>query len=127
MSDDTSPAYHARVLKSWTVQYPDFIELEAGDLVTLGKRDSEYPGWIWATSAKSGKSGWVPECYLRVDGESGSALRSYTARELGVSEGEIVTVTEELLGWVWAAAGERQGWMPLTHLARSARPVDLPL
>ena len=118
----------ARVLKSYTTQYPDPITIRKGDLVTLGKRDTDFPGWIWATSLESGKSGWVPEQFLRIRGDQAESLRDYSARELTVAEGSMVTVLEALLGWclVESDSGDR-GWIPQSHLARSVTPVDLPL
>jgi hypothetical protein len=118
----------ARVLKSYTTQYPDPIVIQTGDTVTLGRRDTEFPGWIWATSAKTGKSGWVPERFLTIRGEQAESRRDYSARELSVLEGDIVTVVEEVLGWVLveAESGVR-GWVPQNHLARSVSPADLPL
>jgi len=115
-------------VRGWIVRYPDPVELVAGDRVTLGKQDSEYPGWIWATSTRTGKSGWVPEIYLKVDNDLGIAQRVYTAREIAGEEGEIVRVLEELLGWSWVEAPDgRQGWMPGGHLARSTAAIDFPL
>ena len=118
----------ARVLKPYATQYPDPISVRRGETVALGKRDTDYPGWIWATSTVNGKSGWVPEHFLQIEGERASCLRDYSAKELSVSEGDIVTIREELLGWalVEAEAGG-VGWVPQSHLARSVSPLDLPL
>ena len=118
----------ARVLRDYQAQYPDTIEIRQGERVLMGTRDTEFPGWVWATSVNSGKSGWVPETFLRVQGEEGEALRDYSARELTVAEGAIVTVVEEFLGWslVESDTGVR-GWIPQSHLARSVTPADLPL
>lgn len=118
----------ARILKTYQTQYPDPIELTTGEVVFLGMKDPDFPGWIWATSAASGKSGWVPEQFLAMDGSEARSLREYSARELTVSEGDLVTVLDELLGWAWveSEAGAR-GWVPQTHLARSVTPSDLPI
>jgi hypothetical protein len=118
----------ARVLKAYRTQYPDPIQLARGDKVSLGKRDSDYPGWVWATSSVSGKSGWVPEQLLKTRGDEGEALRDYSAKELSVEEGDIVTVLEELLGWarIESSSGE-VGWIPARHLARSLGQGDIPL
>ena len=96
--------------------------------MSLGKRDTDFPGWIWATSLASGKSGWVPEQFLSIDGDRAQSLRDYSARELSVSEGEIVTIREELLGWALVETESgASGWVPGSHLARSVTPLDLPL
>ena len=94
----------------------------------VGERDTDFPGWIWATSLTSGKGGWVPEHFLRIEGERGESLRDYSAKELSVSEGDMVTIREELLGWALVeTASGGVGWVPQSHLARSVSPLDLPL
>ena len=82
----------------------------------LGRRDDEYPGWVWATAADD-RAGWVPESWLRVEGERGVLLRDYTAAELPLTPGDEVSGELVLNGWLWAmnAAGER-GWVPLSCL-----------
>ena len=109
----------ARVLKDYVAQYPDPIAMVPGDVVQVGKFDPEYPGWVWTTSKRTGKSGWVPEESLAIEGTQGRASRAFTAQELTVSAGEAVTIVEELLGWAWVEAGpSRKGWVPLSHLLR---------
>ena len=105
------------VVKSYQVQYPDPIILRAGELVTLGTRDQEYPGWIWATSSADGRCGWVPQHFLAVDGTRGRALRDYSAQELAVTEGDGVQVIDQVLGWALVESdGGRQGWVPVASL-----------
>ena len=106
-----------RAIKPWTVHYPDPIRGAAGDRLALGRCDDEYPGWIWATAA-DGRAGWVPENWLRVEGEQGVLRRNYTAAELPLTVGDIIIGEVELNGWLWAtnAAGE-QGWVPLDCLS----------
>jgi hypothetical protein len=116
----------ARATRPYRVQYPDPIVLRPGDVVHLGERDSEYPGWIWGTSPQ-GRGGWIPEEFLKVFGETGTAIREYNAREVDLDEGDIVSVIEELLGWALVSKGDLVGWVPLSHLALSATPIDLPL
>ena len=107
----------ARVLKAYQVQYPDPIEVRRGDAVFLGMKDPEFPGWIWATSTASGKAGWVPEEFLTIQDDRGTARRDYSAREQRVDEGQIVEVIEELLGWALIEVEPgRRGWVPRGHL-----------
>jgi hypothetical protein len=109
------PIYHA--IKPWSVHYPDPIRGAAGDRLALGRRDDEYPGWVWATAA-DGRAGWVPESWLRVEEEQGILLHDYTAAELPLVPGDFVSGIVELNNWLWAinAAGE-QGWVPLNCLS----------
>jgi hypothetical protein len=70
----------------------------------------------------------VPEHFLTLRGDQAESLRDYSARELCVDEGDLVTLVEELLGWalVHTESGFR-GWVPRDHLARSVSPMDVKL
>lgn len=115
----------ARVCKTYVAQYPDPIAMTPGDDLQLGKRDPEYPGWVWATSTRTSKSGWVPEDYVEFAGDQGSARRAFTAREVSVEVDERVTVVEELLGWAWVkTADDREGWVPMSHLMGGSDAPD---
>ena len=105
-----------RATKGWAVTYPDPIRGAAGDRLALGRRDDEYPGWVWATAA-DGRAGWVPESWLQVEGQGGVLQRDYTAAELPLELGDVVSGELTLSGWLWATdAGGRQGWTPLDCL-----------
>ena len=107
-----------RATKGWAVTYPDPIRGAAGDRLALGRRDDKYPGWVWATAA-DGRAGWVPESWLHVEGESGVLLRDYTAAELALEIGDVVTGELSQGGWLWATAADgRTGWTPLHCLTR---------
>lgn len=109
----TLPSMPARVVKPYTAQYPDPIELRTGNPVSLGKRDPEFPGWIWATSSISGKSGWVPEQFLSAEDGDPRALRDYSA---------------QLLGWALVETQDgARGWLPQSRLARGVSPSHVPL
>jgi hypothetical protein len=43
---------------------------------------------------------------------------AYTARELDVRTGDVLTGTRQLNGWLWACAvrGSVSGWVPLANL-----------
>ena len=105
-----------RVAQAYCALYPEPLVVKAGDTLRLGVCDEEYPGWVLATSS-DGKSGWIPEEYLDMVGDSGTARRDYTSVELSVSEGEQVMLVERVAGWGWVVAGPgREGWVPLRHL-----------
>src|SRR5690348_5433750 len=40
--------------------YADPIQVDRGDVLTVGEEDTDYPGWIWCENEK-GKCGWVPD------------------------------------------------------------------
>jgi SH3-like domain-containing protein len=105
-----------RVLADHVPAYPDPIAMCTGDVVALGRRDPEFPGWVWCTAA-DGRCGWVADAYLEVVGGEGIARREYSAAELAVRAGETVELVEEESGWAWVtAAGGRAGWVPRAKL-----------
>jgi len=110
-----------RVAAGYVPQYPDPIAVDVGQRVEFQARadDGEFPGWRWAC-AGDGRAGWVPEAWFRVDGDSGVARRSYSARELSVAADDPVLVLDEIGGWLWASKGSGDpGWIPATALART--------
>lgn len=103
----------------YSVEYPDPINVKAGERVDVGREDDDFPGWKWC-KASNGREGWVP-VELLLD-EAGGAIVShnYSARELDVRPGEEVVVEdarhERLL--VRNANGER-GWIPASHIRKT--------
>ena len=77
---------------------------------------------MWCVDA-AGKSGWLPEQALAIDGDQGRALWDFDAIELTVAAGDRVTGHERLNGWVWCVnARGAAGWVPLDKV----RPVASP-
>ena len=102
------------VLTAHRSNYPDPIAFGCGEIVSLGRTDDEFPGWI-RTRLQNGKEGWAPQDILepRADGTA-IANSSYDARELDTAPGDILEVVRELQGWFWARNAEgREGWVPL--------------
>ena len=119
--------YDAIVTSAHRTQYPDPVRLRTGDHVTVGKRDDEYPGWIW-TTAPSGKSAWVPEEFLEISGTRAIARVDYESTELDTEAGETVRVKFEMLDWAWVKnlAGA-EGWVPLKTIRPTERSRTAPL
>ena len=63
MNKVIKPGSQASVIQAWKITYRDPLILHVGETLQVGKRDSEWSGWIWCTDA-AGKGGWVPESYL---------------------------------------------------------------
>lgn len=107
-----------RAILAWAVTYPDPLTLLAGEAVQTGRRDEEWPGWIWCTKM-DGKAGWIPESYLEIDEitQTARALRDYTAQELTIAPDERLLIDQIESGWAWVtnAAGQN-GWVPLSHI-----------
>lgn len=108
----------ARVTAPYTVAYSDPIVIKAGEVISLGRRDTEWPDFTWCTNA-AGTSGWVAEIAFARHGKVGIAARDYSAAELGVQTDELVTVDDEYGGWSWCTNNQGDsGWIPDTHLAK---------
>lgn len=110
------------VITPHTSNYPNPINLQAGDRVQVGKTDANFPGWIWVTTA-DGNQGWAPVQYFQVDnsGNVAIALKSYSAQELNTRVGEILTLSYELNGWGWVENEEHSsGWVPMENI----QPID---
>ena len=105
------------VIQQYEDSNPDPIILNTGDVVQLGeeyKEDAAWPNWIRCISKKTGKSGWTPLQILQINGETAVATTNYTAKEMTVTVGDVVTGHHELNGWLWCVrASEKQnGWVP---------------
>lgn len=103
---------YARVIVAYEDAYRDPICGKRGDVFRLGHKNERDPEFIWATAA-DGRCGWVPQAFLRRDGDLGRLIRNYTAQELTVDEGEIVEIQDAIGGWLWVATADGyQGWIP---------------
>ncbi len=106
----------ARITTAYQAAYDWSMEARAGEKLALGKRDTEFPGWIWCSHSK-GLSGWVPEAYLRVEGDQGILLQDYTTKELSVQPGEFLQIRKSESGWVFASKTNGEtGWVPESNL-----------
>jgi uncharacterized protein YgiM (DUF1202 family) len=95
------------------------IRVEAGDQVTVGERDHEWPAFVFVTTQNG--SGWVPERHLDRQGSSAVVKEAYDTTELPTEAGEEVEVLHEDLasGWLWCRARNgREGWVPERTLSR---------
>lgn len=104
------------VSDAYKAVYQIVIDARAGELIQVGPRDTDYPGWLWCTD-QTGTSSWVPEAYLSLEGEHGRLVRDYSALELTAAAGERLSVVEEESGWYLCEteAGQR-GWIPIENV-----------
>jgi hypothetical protein len=110
-----------RVTESYETPFPEPLKAKAGERLTFERKETEWEGWLWCTNA-SGQSAWVPENWLRLDKGTCVLQRDYTARELSVTEGELIRADFVESDWVFGSeAGGKQGWVPLSHLSLVAR------
>lgn len=110
------PPEHARIVRDYRTQYANPIRFAAGEIVTLGARDTEWPAFVWAMTA-DGNAGWAPLDWLKPLGDGrAEALRDYSAQELDVDAGDDIVLHHELGGWWWATRNDgRSGWIPDSH------------
>lgn len=115
---------HYLVQSAHRSNYPNPIAFRQGESLRLGKRDDEYPGWVWTTTT-DGNQGWAPLALMVVDsdGVQAQASEDYTAWELNTEVGERVRLQRELNDWGWVVGADGEaGWVPLATLQRVADP-----
>jgi hypothetical protein len=106
-----------RVIKNYTSPYTKPWSMRKGEALQVGKRDSEWEGWIWCTNARN-ECRWVPENYLDIVGQAGVAKIDYESTELEVNVGEILALGEQESDWCWCTNQEgMSGWVPMENLA----------
>jgi hypothetical protein len=89
------------------------IRLEVGERVEVGRRDDEWPAFVFVTTRRG--SGWVPERHLGRDGPVAVVTEAYDTTELATREGDRLEVLREdrLSGWAWCRSkNRREGWVP---------------
>jgi multidrug efflux pump len=98
--------------------FPDPLIATKDTVVHLRQRSDAEPGWVYGISPDE-KEGWIPQQWLRIEGNRGTLLRDYDATELSLEVGDELSVTQALNGWYWArnAAG-KEGWIPARAVRR---------
>jgi len=107
-------------VSSYTSSRTNPVRFERGDALLVGRKDADYPGWIWVTTL-SGAEGWAPEVYIAMSTDDhGVATATYSAEELDTKEGQRLRVLMELAGWLWVENERgKTGWVP-KHTTRPA-------
>jgi uncharacterized protein YgiM (DUF1202 family) len=110
------PKRKVRIKLEHRVEYPNPIQVTAGEKVRIGREDDEYPGWKWC-QASNGREGWIPVELLSHEGVEVTVLHDYSARELSVQPGDEVEVEDTRHHWLLVrnVRGE-QGWIPASHI-----------
>jgi len=94
----------------------DTLDFDPSDQRNSERHKNKWPGWLWCAAA-DGTKGWVPENYVRVEGNSCVLLKDYNATELTVSEGDRLLVQFEESGWLWCrTARGLEGWVPKENI-----------
>jgi hypothetical protein len=102
-------------IRPWNSNAPYQLEVKKDDFVTIRKYDDrpEWKDWIWCETSSS--SGFIPHNLIEeVNENTGKVLEDYTAKELGVGAGEVITGIKKHQGWVFGIndISKEQGWLP---------------
>jgi hypothetical protein len=108
----------AAVVKAYQRPYAVPVKGRAGDvLIADFTKQTDIIGWVWCRNA-AGREGWVPQSWLRQQGEVFRLIRDFDAIELTVTPGQVVELhfSESGFCWVTLSSGET-GWVPDAVLA----------
>jgi uncharacterized protein YgiM (DUF1202 family) len=104
--------HKARIKLEHKVEYPNPIQVAAGERVSVGREDDEFPGWMWC-QASDGRQGWIPVELLFQQGATAAVLQDYSAQELAVRPGDEVEVVDSRREWILVRnESGKQGWIP---------------
>ena len=89
------------------------LSLAAGDVVAVGRRDDDWPAFVFVTAACG--QGWVPSRHLSLEAGQGVVVTAYDTSELPTRVGETLDVVarDDESGWLWCRSADgREGWVP---------------
>ena len=87
--------------------------LSRGERLRFERRTTQWEGWLWCVT-QDGQSGWIPEAWVDVEGDTCVMNRDYDATELTVAVGEALKAILTESGWLLAVSASGQtGWVPL--------------
>ncbi|TBX21135.1 hypothetical protein TK43_13540 [Roseovarius sp. JS7-11] len=108
MAQSTPDKPRLRALKPWRATYDPALAVTAGQRITPGRTDDEYPGWQWVVNG-DGLGGWVPAAIV----QDGRIVSPFDTTELTVSTGDMLTPLDHRLGWTLCRNRKGQtGWLP---------------
>jgi hypothetical protein len=114
--DIHASGHTCRVIADHQASFPAALVFQAGDVLTVENRETVWEGWIWCIS-REGVGAWVPEGFVKKQGDSCIALRTYDSTELTVTVGDVLQACEEAGGWLWCTDGKgRWGWVPASSV-----------
>ena len=106
----------ANVIKDYGASDPDPLVISAGEELQVGKNDTNWPAFVRCTN-RAGNEGWVPEDFIKREGDVAIARVEYSAVELTVKCGETLILEQEAGGWYWATNQTGQsGWVPAEYI-----------
>lgn len=105
---------------------PDGLEpltLNRGDTLRFERRQTNWDGWLWC-SKPGGQQGWVPEAWVKVQGDACVVKCDYNASELTAHPGELLEGILTESGWLLAVSSGTRGWIPL-KCVESVEPAGM--
>lgn len=107
MAPSTPETPRLRVLTAWRATYTPALHITAGQRVTPGRIDDEYPGWQWVVDT-DGLGGWIPAAILKGD----RITTPFDTTELTVAPSDVLTPLDHRLGWTRCQTQDGQtGWV----------------
>ena len=93
------------------------IRVAAGERVSLGERDTDWPQFVW-TVLTNGLGGWIPADVFDAPHGTAHAQHDYDTQELDADSGDRLRLHREHADWWWAEQPDgTQGWIPARVLA----------
>ena len=111
-----------QVIEEHHCNNPKPLAIQKGATVKLGERSDEvenWPNWIYCYTLDGTSEGWTPVQLIEIDGEYGTVLEDYSAKELVVEKDELVEGSIEMNGWIWCNKinESEMGWLPKEKMA----------
>ncbi|HEX9934294.1 MAG TPA: SH3 domain-containing protein [bacterium] len=108
-----------RVIKMHQPESCNPLSVPRGERLSFERRKTEWPGWLWCKT-QNGRSAWVPEPWVSIEGSACVMERDYDSRELSVKPDDVLTGILALCGWLLAENGDgRRGWVPLDNVLKN--------
>jgi hypothetical protein len=106
-----------RVIKEHKPNNSKPIKVKKGEKVKIGKisgMEDGWSNWVYCYSLDNNTEGWTPEQIIQIENDYGIISHDYSAKELEVSESNIVDGEFELNGWLWCSILNKSefGWLP---------------
>ena len=110
---------YCRVNSDFHPIHENLLIVRKGEILSIRKNTNRHwSGWKFCKNT-SGEAGWIPERYLKIDGELAKVLRDYAYSELHVIKGDELFIEKEISGWLWCVNNNgNRGWIPVNNVDR---------
>ena len=112
-----------QVIKKHKSEFPNPIIITKGDKLIIGEKSDKHEAWNdwYFCETQDQIKGWVPKQIIKwLSDNEGEVLENYSAQEMDVDEGALLTGTKKLNGWIWCQnlSSKDEGWVPLENLVQ---------